>query len=874
MGTAEIVTAVVLLMLVAALVRGGAEKLGVPVSVLLFVTGLLLSALGELSPGALGAVSELSISSELVLFVFLPTLIFESAMHFEVSSLRRNLGPILLLAIPGLLLSTLAVGLLVSWVSSIAFTTALLLGAILSATDPVAVLSIFQKLGAPKRLNTLVEGESLFNDATSLVLSKILAAAVVGGVMNFTDYVAGVGSFFYVFLGGAAVGAVLGFLALLLLSFFSTDSPITITVTTILAYLSFLTAEHLLGVSGVIATLGAGLLFGARGWIKLPKGVRNYVEQFWSYVAFLANALLFLLMGMQIDLATLISARWILLTLVLAMLLARGLVVFGLLPVHDLLRPSESIAGSYKLVLLWGGLRGAVPIAIVLGLPETVGNPLLVSLVFGAVLFTLLVHGLTIEPLVRLLRLDRGLLSQRLLETEAQLQAKEDALRRVPELTENGVFSPRIGRELEREYRGATESLREELRAIEKESEEVGFIDNLIMLLSLNVELAFYRQLLDNGHLGEHAYRQLKRQTEAQAEKVGRRGDVHDVRYGFLHPKTVEEFCRGVLWKISRFRAAAEGWRRKRLAIDYEVAWGHFEASREVLRRLESIADAGIFPASAIEAATGQYRHWNVKAREYLEETAREFPEFVSATQETLGRRLALLTEEQSLQGQGERGFIPAHVMDRLLEDLHRELWGNRVAERAEFEVDPTRLLRSVPLFRELPEEEIGALARTLRSELVNQGDRVVEQGEPGSSLYLIARGAVRVIREPNGGGEPSAGEPGAGEPGAEEPGTEEPGGGEPSAGEPDAEEPDAEAPGSREPIATLMPGDFFGEMALIRGGRRSATVEAFSNTLLYELGRETLHSLFDRYPSIRTVVEEADRERRAGDFTPGKQEQ
>lgn len=245
MGTVEIVTGIVLLMLVASLVRGAALKLNLPVPVLLFVIGLLIALVVDSQGGAVEALLGISISSEIVLFVFLPTLIFESAMHFDLRSLGKNIGPIMVLAVPGLLVSTFAVGAIVSSLTQLAFPTALLLGAILSATDPVAVLSVFQKLGAPKRLNTLVEGESLFNDAASLVLSKIIAGVMIGGALTYTDYLQGVGEFFYVFVGGALVGLLLGSGAVLLLRLFSTDSPITITVTSILAYLSFLVADRM-----------------------------------------------------------------------------------------------------------------------------------------------------------------------------------------------------------------------------------------------------------------------------------------------------------------------------------------------------------------------------------------------------------------------------------------------------------------------------------------------------------------------------------------------------------------------------------------------------------------------------------------------------
>lgn len=818
MGTELLVMGIAVLMLLAALVRGVAVRYELPGSVLLFVTGLLIALALDQFPGLLPGLSGFEISSDLVLFVFLPTLIFESASGFDIRSLGKNAGPIFLLAVPGLLVSTFLVAFLLSLLTAIDFPTGLLLGAILSATDPVAVLSVFQKLGAPRRLRVLVEGESLFNDAASLVLSRIIAGAVLGGALAWQDYLSGVGEFIYVFVGGAAVGALLGAGAVVLLRLFSTDSAITITVTTILAYLSFIVAEHYLHVSGVIATLAAGLVFTSRGAMKLPKEVRSYLEQFWQYVAFLANALLFLLMGLRIDLPTLLI-RWdVLLILVGTMLVARSLVVFGLLPAYELLSKGRRIGRRYKGVLLWGGLRGAVPIAIVLSLPGSVATELLVSLVLGAVLLTLLLHGLTIEKLVSLLGLDEAPLSRRLLTAQAQLRSKEEGAERMGELTDQALFSPAIAREVEQEYQRERTRYQQRVEALEAESEAAGNTETVVMLEALSTERAFYHGLLDRGHLGEIAYRQLRRQNEAQADKVRYGGDVHDVRYGLLHPKTLEEGSRALLERIPGLAPVAERWRRRRLAIDYEVAWGHFEASERVLEYLSEIRSRELYPGEALEQVEEQYRHWNSAAREYLETTAAEFPEFVQATQGRLARRLSLLRELSSIEEQAEAGFLPHHVSEELSEDLSRRIWANRVEERAEIQTDPAGLLGEVPLFSGLSTGERKLLAEKLRPRTVNAGERVVRQGEAGRSLYLVARGAVRVI--------------------------------------------DDSSQESRQ-LATLMPGDFFGEMAILRESRRTASVEALSGAFLYELDRSAVSDILDEYPAIRSRVEEAERRRR-----------
>lgn len=240
--------------------------------------------------------------------------------------------PILTLAVPGLLLSTTGIAAVVWLATPLSFRTALLLGAILSATDPVAVVSIFKRLGAPRRLHILVEGESLFNDATSLVVSRILATIIAGGALSGDVALPGVGEFARVFFGGVVAGAVPGFATAYVLRAVRSDSFVSITFTTILAYLSFIIAEEFLGVSGVMATVAAGLTFSGWGWMRVTYEVRTYLEYFWQYTAFVANALIFLLVGLLVDPASLLEAGPMLAWVIAGIVISRLAVSYALVP--------------------------------------------------------------------------------------------------------------------------------------------------------------------------------------------------------------------------------------------------------------------------------------------------------------------------------------------------------------------------------------------------------------------------------------------------------------------------------------------------------------------------------------------------------------
>ena len=311
-GVVLLVGAFVVLMVAAALVDAVAKRIRVPFTVALVVAGALLATVAD-RVAFLAPIGSMEVTPEAVFFVFLPTLIFQSAFHLDAKALRANLGPTLTLAVPGLLISTALIGGIMHtaapWVGmSLSWAEALLLGSILSATDPVAVIALFSQLGAPKRLTVLVEGESLFNDATAIVLSRIILGVMAAGAVSGDALLGGAAEFLAVFFGGLVVGAGLAWLAGTVIGAVESDSFIEITATTVLAYLSFYIAEHTLGLSGVMAVVAAGVLIGGWGKLKVSPSVAGYLKSFWDYMAGVANALIFLLVGLTVDLGALADA--------------------------------------------------------------------------------------------------------------------------------------------------------------------------------------------------------------------------------------------------------------------------------------------------------------------------------------------------------------------------------------------------------------------------------------------------------------------------------------------------------------------------------------------------------------------------------------
>jgi CPA1 family monovalent cation:H+ antiporter len=359
----------------------------IPYTVGLVLAGLALSFRPPL---------ELELTPELILAILLPPIVFEAAFHLNLDLLRRNVGTILLLAIPGVVLTMLIVGGILTFAGGLSLNAALVFGALIAATDPVSVVAIFRRIGAPKRLEVLLEGESLFNDGTAIVLFGIALEALVIGQF---DIVQGIIDFAIVGGGGVLIGLVLGVLAIPLLARID-DHLVEITLTTLLAFGSYLVAEQL-HVSGVLAVVVAGLIAGNVGRREMSPTTRIAVLNFWEYVAFLANSVIFLVIGLEVDLPGLISTWQLILLAILAVLVARAVNIYGLS------RLGREIPTRWRHVLWWGGLRGAIALALALSvsLPSGEERAALLHMTFGVVLFTLLVQGLSMEGVVKRLGL-------------------------------------------------------------------------------------------------------------------------------------------------------------------------------------------------------------------------------------------------------------------------------------------------------------------------------------------------------------------------------------------------------------------------------------------------------------------------------------
>jgi CPA1 family monovalent cation:H+ antiporter len=376
-----------LILLLGALVTLVARRIGIP-----YAAGLVLAGLGlGLSPLPL----QFALSRELVFYGLLPPLVFEAAVHLRWSQLRRDLPLVTVLATVGVVLAAVVTAAGMVELAGWPLPAAVLFGFLIAATDPVSVIATFKDAGVGGRLRLLLESESLLNDGTAAVATGAALAWVAGT----TATPGGIAlSLLTTVGGGLACGAGVG-VVLLLIAGRARDAFVEITLTTLAAYGSFLLAEswHL---SGILAAVAAGLVAGnAPGLGRGGEAARSALDSYWEYVAFTANSVIFLMLGSHA--ARQLPTQWFAALVAIALVMGgRALAIYPLCALFA--RSPLAVERRHQHVLVWGGLRGALALALALGLPETLpGREAVVTTTFAVVLCSILVQGLSMTALMR-----------------------------------------------------------------------------------------------------------------------------------------------------------------------------------------------------------------------------------------------------------------------------------------------------------------------------------------------------------------------------------------------------------------------------------------------------------------------------------------
>lgn len=493
------------LILIALVVALAARRLKIPYALALVVTGLAVG-ISRLLP-------QVHLDPVVLLTIFLPPLLFESALHLRIDELRGNWKPITIYTLAGTILSTFIIGGLMAWMLRLPLNIALVFGALISTTDPISVITIFKKLGAGRRLTLIMEAESLFNDGMGVVLFTVFVGIALGArslpIMNILQFA-------QLVAGGVLVGAVIGLVASRI-HYEIDDHLIEITLTSVVAFGSYLLAEKL-HTSGVMAVVAAGLVIGNYGMpATMSAGTRLAVTAFWEYSTFVVNSIVFLLIGIEVAHVDWINKIWLTIGAIFIVLSGRA----AIYPLSFLVnRLKGDIPLAWQHVFVWGGLRGALSMALVLGLRQDFPHRSeLIAATFGVVLFSLLVQGMTVGTLIRKLGLTGEKSSepkdQRRLASE--IMACEAALFELNRIRAMEAYANWAIELLALDYSNRLVALNSEMRSLAP-----NFIDRQeqksveAQKLALTAEKSALHQAEKEGRLDEEDWRQLQSRIDAE----------------------------------------------------------------------------------------------------------------------------------------------------------------------------------------------------------------------------------------------------------------------------------------------------------------------------------------------------------------------
>jgi CPA1 family monovalent cation:H+ antiporter len=470
----------------------------IPYTLLLVIVGMALAFVD---------VKLINLSPELIMEIFLPPLLFEAAWNLQWRNLKQNWFPIILFATLGVVICVVGIAFPLSYWGGMELAIAFLAAAALSATDPVSVIALFKELGASKKLNTLMEGESLFNDGVAVVVFLILVGIPLG--TSTFDLSVTLARFVTVIGIGVGCGLVIGFSLSLLTQRF--DLPfVEQSLTLVSAYGAYILAENL-GGSGVIGVVVVGMVLGNYGSrIGMNPRTRLIVSIFWEFVAFFVNSIIFLLIGDQIGLSSLSDHLNLILIAIAGVVVTRLVSIFALSFISN--KVSDQISSTHitlqeQTVLWWGGLRGSVAIAVALSVPQAIAErQAIIDIVFGVVLFTLLVQGLTTQFVLKGLDLI-GDQPQRL--EYAELVSRQIALRRVlAEIQKSDQFpdiNPERLRYKQELVQGQLQSVTDKLKLLLQEYPLLQEVANKKFDQTvLDIEAETYADLIRMGRLEEN----------------------------------------------------------------------------------------------------------------------------------------------------------------------------------------------------------------------------------------------------------------------------------------------------------------------------------------------------------------------------------
>ena len=661
------------LLLVGSALAGLAKHLKLSYPVLLILTGILLGSLDlwisakeSFLPWHLLSQSE--IGYDLIILILLPVLVFETAQNLDVRRVIENGKAILTLAVPGLFLSAGIMALVIALFTPLSWIQSLLIGVILSATDPASIITNFKQIGAPRDLSVLVEGESLFNDATTIALTKIILIVIASGALTNESLGTGLWMFIISLTGGVGIGWVCGIFAYKALIALRHIPYIEISLTLFLAYFSYLSAEILLDASGIIATAVSGMYLSIHKPLPISEKTENIMVHVWSYLSHVATSLIFLLVGLWIVPQFNLNEFSNMLIVILAMLLSRSIIIYGLLPKVGYLRKHpRRILNAYRHVLFWGGMRGAISLALAMSLTTLPNGQHMLSLILGAVLFSILVQGLSLGYLIKKLKLSQSDVAMEVEKNEAWLEAKNHALDETRFLQQTALKETGAPDELMQQLNQDINDLKKNLKSTR--NKEFGPVGEWKYLLTrgLSIELNFLHRLLSQGLLSVSSYSFLKTELDNQLEAL--RHDYPRPDFFLTHSiKNLPNIKHSRLfrWFYSITSMSAE----KFIIRDYEAACIRQISCLYTINKLNSLIKLQQIPEVVTDEVIKIYSAWSKESHEKINFFEQNFSSLANKEKRSLVRRMVYTTELIDLEQQMKLGCLSPAQFEVMEQEL------------------------------------------------------------------------------------------------------------------------------------------------------------------------------------------------------------
>ncbi len=795
------------------LLTGVSQKLPVPHTILLVIVGIALGRVAD-SWAPLEPLRHFRLSPEIMFFIFLPALIFESGFSIDTRQLFRDLPAILMLAIPAMLLSICVVGFGVWWLLDIPLIVALVFGALISATDPVAVVALFKELGAPNRLNVLVEGESLLNDATAIVAFTILLGLAMQGVgIAWSDSGHIIAEFLRVFIGGVIVGSLLGFAVCELLYRMRSTMSVMLTTSIVIAYASFVLAEHALHVSGVMAVVGSAIALKQFSMIRFPHDATHAIHSSWEVISLSCNSLLFLLVGLTVKFDNIMAVMGAVVLVVILILSARAFSVYSIIPVTVKLFHLPRISMAERHIMWWGGLKGGLAIAVVLSIPDALPEKqFLFDLTVGVVLFTLLVSAPTIRPLMERLGLNRLTEGEDLELRNSLITARKESGSWLSELRNYSLLTKRANQGLLIRIRLAFS-----IGMFDEGSEKHDDDEYMATFRAYQTERTVLILLYESEIISQYVYLRMNDSLFSMQETLRKGKNEHNA---FRDSSRTSLFVRleDSLLRYSRERLwlskLLARYQSLRLVQQMERHIAKVIISNMIINMLEQQDD---LDNSARELLISNYKARNKHYRHELKMAKRQFPGFYQHHMQNTAHRSMINRGWNHVEQQHDQGTLGAKGYNIIRRKVEQELASiSHIQAIRPDDESVSELLDETALFEGLSSEDLNFVKNNATGITFLAGDTIVGEAERGDNFYIIIHGKVAVRKQ--------------------------------------------DESGVTHKIATFHDGDIIGESSLVEvqsgAHRRSATIVAKTPCKLLRVTRKTMLTIVEKYPAVRQYLQ------------------